>query len=463
MDKTRRQKEGSLRCSPGAVLLIVSITCLVAGFLAGRTYGGKKIVADAEAIGRGIVVEASSMVNEAGAMMLKQAADSVANLALITGMQDWVGKTDPMCTNTCKKANNGICDDGRGNLTAANQETPLRVFCDLGTDCNDCGPWLTSLKPTWVTRNEEGPISLLAQKGVEVRVKQVHPTLANQVPFRFAYTDPSKDVDISQSMEHTSMVEPVITKIFFKIFQGGCLKANGSRAVFADVGGNFGWFSVLGAAMGCRVIAFEPVPHFRAFLEYNLHLNNLQHLVEVKPNVVSNVHMKPMKMVVPSSGIWGTAGIDGLNIDKNIPGTTEEILVQSLTLNNVIQEDLLLLKVDVEGWEWSVMKGAEEMLKNYNVQNIVMEYSPGTTSSGLRVMEYCPCTASSGMRVMEYSPCTIRSGMHVMEYSPGTVRSGMHVMEYSPCTIRSGMHVMEYCPCTIRSGMHVMEYSPGYY
>ena len=30
----------------------------------------------------------------------------------------------------------------------------------------------------------------------------------------------------------------------------------------------------------------EPVPHFRAFLEYSIHLNNLQHLVEVKPNVV---------------------------------------------------------------------------------------------------------------------------------------------------------------------------------
>ena len=36
-----------------------------------------------------------------------------------------------------------------------------------------------------------------------------------------------------------------------------------------------------------RVLAFEPVPHFRAFLEYNVHINNFQHLVEVKPNVVS--------------------------------------------------------------------------------------------------------------------------------------------------------------------------------
>jgi FkbM family methyltransferase len=75
-------------------------------------------------------------------------------------------------------------------------------------------------------------------------------------------------------------------------------------------------------------------------------------------------------------------------------GTTEEILVPSLTLNNVIKEDLLLLKVDVEGWEWSVMKGAEELLRNLNVENIIMEYSPG--SSELRRVSWLPYMSCGG-------------------------------------------------------------------
>ena len=102
------------------------------------------------------------------------------------------------------------------------------------------------------------------------------------------------------------------------------------------------------------------MPHFRAFLDFNVHLNNVHHLVEVRSNalsvcvmciyyklravrtdslflhcgflvpvhglvqvrrnVVSHVNGQPMTMVVPSAGIWGTAGIDGLNIDRNIPG-----------------------------------------------------------------------------------------------------------------------------------------------
>ena len=38
---------------------------------------------------------------------------------------------------------------------------------------------------------------------------------------------------------------------------------------------------------------------------------------------------------------------------------------------------LLCAQIDVEGWEWSVMKGAGEMLEKYKVENVIMEYSPG--------------------------------------------------------------------------------------
>lgn len=57
-----------------------------------------------------------------------------------------------------------------------------------------------------------------------------------------------------------------------------------------------------------------------------------------------------MNMVVPSAGIWGTAGIDGLNIDKSVGGATESLSVPSVTLDGAIKEDVLLLKV------WAVGK-----------------------------------------------------------------------------------------------------------
>ena len=69
------------------------------------------------------------------------------------------------------------------------------------------------------------------------------------------------------------------------------------------------------------MLAFEPVPHFYAFLEYSVHLNGLVPLVDMRKNVVSHESGKTMEMVVPSRGIWGTAGIGGLNIDIAIEGS----------------------------------------------------------------------------------------------------------------------------------------------
>ena len=58
-------------------------------------------------------------------------------------------------------------------------------------------------------------------------------------------------------------------------------------------------------------------------------------------------------------------------------GRNENLTVNSVTLANAVREDVLLMKIDVEGWEWSVIKGAAGLLKEFNVENIIMEYSPG--------------------------------------------------------------------------------------
>ncbi len=69
---------------------------------------------------------------------------------------------------------------------------------------------------------------------------------------------------------------------------GGCIRPDGRRRVFLDVGANFGWYTTLAAVMGCRVIAWEPVPLFRAFLQLALQYNNVTHLVELRQAVVSD-------------------------------------------------------------------------------------------------------------------------------------------------------------------------------
>lgn len=64
------------------------------------------------------------------------------------------------------------------------------------------------------------------------------------------------------------------------------------------------------------MIAWEPVPTFRAFLEYGVELNRLGALVEVRAAAVGDKEGAEYELVVPQRGIWGTASIDGRNIDK---------------------------------------------------------------------------------------------------------------------------------------------------
>jgi hypothetical protein len=45
-----------------------------------------------------------------------------------------------VCVLLLAQARDGVCDDGRylHNMTRG---LPSSVLCDLGTDCEDCGPW----------------------------------------------------------------------------------------------------------------------------------------------------------------------------------------------------------------------------------------------------------------------------------------------------------------------------------
>jgi FkbM family methyltransferase len=305
-----------------------------------------------------------------------------------------------ICLNTCGKARNGICDDGRqpisekihpelefyrnyapwnatGGAEARAKLSPqsYRVHCELGTDCDDCGPWITSTTPPWdQSGSKKGPVSLLLDREMDILVR-----LELYRRFRFAYTDPKKDTAVSSEMEFYAQIETGASKIFSAIFNDRCIRPDGSRSLFVDVGANFGWFSILAASMGCRVLAFEPVPHFRAFFEYNVHLNGLGKLIDIRSNVVSSKSGVNTAMVFPKKGIWGTASVDGINADEKQPKDSYEVDTSSIsvTLDGAVKEDVLLMKVDVEGWEWSVMMGAAGLLSKFNVENIIMEYSPG--------------------------------------------------------------------------------------
>eukprot|EP00884_Botryococcus_braunii_P020609 jgi/Botrbrau1/7231/Bobra.0021s0016.1 len=286
-----------------------------------------------------------------------------------------------VCSNTCPHALNGVCNDGRSGAG--------RVLCDMGTDCSDCGAWSLQLPASRRAAPLWEPITYLRDRGIEVYVKDAN----TDHSFRMAYTNSSVDVDLSMQMDRFGWVEGGLTQMWGHVLQRGpaaCIQAGRNRSLVLDVGGNFGWYTLYAATLGCRVRVWEPVPRFRAFLEYGLQLNNLMTLVDVRAAVVVAKAGQKYEVLAPQQGIWGTASIGGFNIDKTLGGgfPNEKVEVAGERLDAVVKEDVALLKIDVEGFEPDVFASASRIFKSYRVWNVVVEYSPGIYEKYKRWADY---------------------------------------------------------------------------
>ena len=69
--------------------------------------------------------------------------------------------------------------------------------------------------------------------------------------------------------------------------------------------------------------------------------------------------------------------------------TFDTVTLPSVRLEDLVKQEVLLMKMDVEGWEFSVYEGAEKLISQHGVRNIVFEYSPGTYFYNLNeIVEY---------------------------------------------------------------------------
>ncbi|KAF6258050.1 hypothetical protein COO60DRAFT_1701519 [Scenedesmus sp. NREL 46B-D3] len=304
----------------------------------------------------------------------------------------------PLCEDTCFKAKDGVCDDGRFvvNMTRG---LSSRVLCDLGTDCSDCGIWKgKQYSSAWT--ETIGPIEYLRRANLTVLARRS----ALEPLVYFAVTDPAHDLDLSTHFHNLGTVEPLMSHIAYHVLHAPCQKGSSSTGqhsrtaaagggLMLDVGANFGWYSIMAAMLGCRVIAWEPVTAFRAFFEYNIARNKLHHKIQVRRSAVVQHASAPgaanYTVVAPQRGVWGTASVNGSNIDASVDnqGPYQRFNVTGETLDQALQqqqqqqeqqqpERIALLKLDVEGFEPQVLAGAHQLLQKQLIDNILLEYSP---------------------------------------------------------------------------------------
>lgn len=147
-----------------------------------------------------------------------------------------------------------------------------------------------------------------------------------------------------------------------------------------DVGSNIGYYSLLASTLVGRsgvVVAFEPVPSIADMLEANLERNEVAN-VEVVRKIVSDGD-GTAEMFVESSGNLGhSATVPGLGHES--VGQVEQGSLDSLI--GVSVPPIKLLKIDVEGGELSVLRGARKTLgQMLPGASVVIEVSPELLAS----------------------------------------------------------------------------------
>jgi len=137
------------------------------------------------------------------------------------------------------------------------------------------------------------------------------------------------------------------------------------QGVFVDVGANVGFWSVP-AATRVPVVAFEPNPWAAEHLIVNAELNGLE--IDVRRQAVSS---RPGELDLYASDLEQNASQATLHRDA-IYGSAEQILVPVVTLDDAVGE-VDTLKIDVEGHEEEVLRGAQSLLGSRTPRVVVIE------------------------------------------------------------------------------------------
>ena len=141
--------------------------------------------------------------------------------------------------------------------------------------------------------------------------------------------------------------------------------------LFVDIGANLGLFAIPVGKI-TKVIAFEPDAVNYDLLIKNTTLNGVQENVTVLKNIVSDIDGK-MKLYSSKFSQIATI-VDPSRVDWE-PEIVSE--VDSVTIDKFMEDDKIekidWLKIDVEGGEYQILKGAKNSLTNKKIENILVE------------------------------------------------------------------------------------------
>lgn len=143
---------------------------------------------------------------------------------------------------------------------------------------------------------------------------------------------------------------------------------------FVDVGANVGLMSLVAAKLvgiNGRVDSFEPLPEIRRLLHMSIEQNSFSNIF------VHNIALgaKPSTMTIHRhlEVNRGCASLAYASLENN----TMDIKIETLddTIFRISDQPIAMMKIDVEGWEFEVLKGGKSILNSEPKPVLCVEFS----------------------------------------------------------------------------------------
>ena len=159
------------------------------------------------------------------------------------------------------------------------------------------------------------------------------------------------------------------------------------KIILWDIGANIGLYSIYAAIKfnDIKIISFEPSTSNTRTLSRNISINNLDKKISIFPLALSDKD----NVVSSFNETLFSEGGSNSQFDSNIDSSGEIIRenqiknkynlygtsIDNLILNKVLEVPNYI-KIDVDGIENIILKGAENLLKNRNLKEISIEMNP---------------------------------------------------------------------------------------
>jgi len=240
-------------------------------------------------------------------------------------------------------------------------------------------------------------------------------------------TDPWKNFDPKKSIiklgdikfkidfDHLGKKDPYVKQMYFGYYQIAlislmkkCLKKG---SIFIDVGANIGYVSAVAAHLvgkSGEVHSFEPAPQYFKLLQENIKLNPDYKMFANQAALGERKTTLPMEILDPPHGGGNTLIKEYINIWDKPKYKIKTLNVNVIRLDKYIEdkklENISFIKIDVEGYEFPVLRGLENYLSKCKKKPVILtEINP----KSYELLNYDPQELINFMKKFGYKPYNV--------------------------------------------------------